>query len=191
MTTSHSFSWRESFLIWITGKQLFPKLPKYGEFVYYLGLLHGGIQVNSTYLGWNKQRSLLVFVPVECIVKKVLFTAAIQSARLKNFIMHVCTYQSQFPVFGTVSTVAKRASKPSSANYPKSEKALKLDRICACDSSPKGNERLLKCHGEDCKNGNFCHLHCLDYKRMPNKSQTKWMWSNCKVSQAAKVTIYS
>ena len=184
MTTSPSFSWRESFLIWITGKQLFPKLQnyKYGEFVYYLRLLHGGIQVNSTYLGWNKQRSLLVFVPVECAVKKVLFTAAIQSARLKNFIMNVCTYQSQFPVFNTVPTVAKRASKPSSANDPKSEKALNLDRICVCGSSPKGNERLLKCHGEDCKNGNFCHLHCLDYKRMPNKSQTTWMCSNCKVT---------
>ena len=67
-----------------------------------------------------------------CILKKVLFTAAIQSARLKNFIMHVCTYQSQFPVFGTVPTVAKRASKPSSANGPKSEEALKLDRNCVC-----------------------------------------------------------
>ena len=31
----------------------------------------------------------------------------------------------------------------------------------------------------------------LVYKRMPNNSQTTWMCSNCKVSQAAKVTTYN
>lgn len=31
----------------------------------------------------------------------------------------------------------------------------------------------------------------LVYKRMPNNCQTTWIYSNCKVSQAAKVTTYN
>ena len=66
--------------------------------------------------------------------------------------------------------------------------AMKLDAICVCHSTPKVNERFLKCRSESCQNGKFFHLNCLDYKRMPNNSQTPWMCSSCKVAQTAKAT---
>ena len=59
-----------------------------------------------------------------------------------------------------------------------------------CGSSPKANERLLKCHSEDCKNGNFFHLNCLDYKRMSNNSQTTWMCSKLTAKHLKKPNIY-
>ena len=65
---------------------------------------------------------------------------------------------------------------------------MKLDAICVCHSKPKVNERLLKCRSESCQKGKFFHLNCLDYKRMPNNSQTTWMCSSCKVAQTAKAT---
>ena len=58
-------------------------------------------------------------------------------------------------LLGFKSEKLKRVSNPSSTNCPKSEEALKLDRICVGGPSPKANERLLKCNSEDCKNGNF------------------------------------
>ena len=65
---------------------------------------------------------------------------------------------------------------------------MKLDAICVCHLKPKVNERLLKCHGDNCQNGKFFHLKCLDYKRMPNNSKTTWMCSCCKVAQTDKAT---
>lgn len=58
---------------------------------------------------------------------------------------------------------------------------MKLDSICVCDTKPSVNDELLKCHSLDCQNGKYFHLNCLDYKWMPNDSQTTWLCSSCKV----------
>ena len=199
--TSHNFSWRESFLIWINGKQLFPKLPKYGEFVYQMRLLHSGIQGKEhlpelqqakkssglCYCRVHSQESTLHCSNPKCLIKEFHHACLHISEPVPS--VWYCPNCRLLPEFK--SKKPKRAPKQSSPNCPKSEEALKLDSICVCGSSPKANERLLKCHSEDCKNGDVFHLHCLDYKRMPNNSQTTWMCSNCKVSQAAKVTNHS
>ena len=69
----------------------------------------------------------------------------------------------------------KKTSKSALSKNQDSIDATKLDAICVCHSKPKVNERLLKCRGENCQNGKFFHLNCLDYKRMPNNSKTTWM----------------
>lgn len=85
----------------------------------------------------------------------------------------------------------RKASRASSIKCTHNDQALKLDSICVCGLSLKVNERLLKCHSENCQSGKFFFIQCLDYKRMPYNSQTTWVCSNCKVSQAAKVTASS
>ena len=79
-----------------------------------------------------------------------------------------------------------KKTKSAVAKNKDSVDALKLDNICVCHSKPSANDRLLKCHSENCQNGKYFHLHCLGYKRMPNNSQSTWMCSSCKVSQATK-----
>lgn len=82
----------------------------------------------------------------------------------------------------------KKSLKASTAKSPISDEALKLDSICVCGSSPKVEEKLLKCHSDNCKNGKFFHLHCLDYKRMPSSTKTTWM---CKVQVTASAASTS
>ena len=66
--------------------------------------------------------------------------------------------------------------------------AIKLDSVCVCGTKPTIADKLLKCHNSECKNGQFFHLHCLDYKRMPNNCRTTWMCSSCKANKPCQPT---
>ncbi|KXJ23861.1 Chromatin modification-related protein YNG2 [Exaiptasia diaphana] len=63
------------------------------------------------------------------------------------------------------------------------DEAMKLSSVCICGKKPCRTDKLLKCNNNECENGQFFHLHCLDYKRMPSNSKTTWMCSNCKVKR--------
>ena len=63
---------------------------------------------------------------------------------------------------------------------------MSLDSICICKSRPNDSEKLLQCQNESCDNGKFFHLICLNYKKMPNNSQTTWVCPQCK--KKVKVT---
>lgn len=80
MTTSQSFSKKESFQIQITVKLLFLKLQNYNGFVYCQSLLRVGTQENSTYLSCNQHKNPLIFVTAEYIHNKVLPPAVTQIA---------------------------------------------------------------------------------------------------------------
>ena len=69
------------------------------------------------------------------------------------------------------------------------DEAMTLTSVCICGKKPSTTDKLLKCHNSECKNGQFFHLHCLDYKRMPNNSRTTWMCSNCKVSRTYQPAV--
>ena len=66
---------------------------------------------------------------------------------------------------------------------------MKFASVCICYKKPNMTDILLKCHNSNCKNGQFFHLHCLDYRRMPYNSQTTWMCSNCKVSRTYQPAV--
>lgn len=61
---------------------------------------------------------------------------------------------------------------------------LDLDVICTCKSKPSAGDKLLECHNVSCNNGNFFHLTCLKYKRMPNNSRTTWICPGCRRSRS-------
>ena len=71
-----------------------------------------------------------------------------------------------------------RKATKNSSSVPHS--AMSLDSICICKSRPHDSEKLLQCPNESCDNGNFFHLICLKYKKMPNNSQTTWVCPPCK-----------
>ena len=73
----------------------------------------------------------------------------------------------------------RRASKTENTSQQNSE-VMKLDSICVCGTKPSVSDKLLKCHSLDGQNGKYFHLNCLDYKRMPNNSQTTCLCSSCK-----------
>lgn len=89
------------------------------------------------------------------------------------------------------SKKCKKSTKSAVAKNQDSVDALKLHNICVCHSKPNANDRLLKCHSENCQSGKYFHLHCLDYKKMPNNSQSTRRCSSCKVLQATKATTRS
>ena len=66
---------------------------------------------------------------------------------------------------------------------------MKFASVCICYKKPNMTDILLKCHNSNCKNGQFFHLHCLDYRRMPYNSQTTWMCSNCKVCRTYQPAV--
>ena len=39
-------------------------------------------------------------------------------------------------------------------------------------AKPQNGGKLIECHSEPCNNGNFFHMSCLNYKRMPNNAKT-------------------
>ena len=57
---------------------------------------------------------------------------------------------------------------------------MSYDFICVCKSKPSESEKLLHCHNKSCENGRYFHLNCLNYKRMPNNSQTTWICPSCR-----------
>lgn len=73
------------------------------------------------------------------------------------------------------SHILKKKTDPDVPNL-----AMSLDCICMCKSKPIKSEKLLQCHNESCENGRFFHLNCLNYKRMPNNSQTTWVCPSCR-----------
>ena len=75
----------------------------------------------------------------------------------------------------------KEKKGPSAPNQ-----AMSFDFICMCKSKPNESEKLLQCHSESCENGRFFHRTCLNYKRMPNNSQTTWTCPSCR--KKGKVT---
>lgn len=90
----------------------------------------------------------------------------------KNWYCPNCRLQKKFQK-------PRRALKTQNTSQQNSE-VMKLDRICVCGTKPSVNDKLLKCHSLDGQNGKYFHLNCLDYKRMPNYSQTTWLCSSCK-----------
>lgn len=58
--------------------------------------------------------------------------------------------------------------------------ALKLKTICTCQKKAEANDKLLKCHNEQCSNGKYFHLSCMGYKRYPSNARTTWLCYVCK-----------
>ena len=58
--------------------------------------------------------------------------------------------------------------------------AMKYESICICKAKPSPTDKLVECHAENCKNGKYFHLKCLDLRRMPNNHKTTWKCSACK-----------
>ena len=86
-----------------------------------------------------------------------------------------------------------KKSRKAKSEEPKKKKgpsapnpAMSFDFICMCKSKPNESEKLLQCQSESCENGRFFHLQCLNYKRMPNNSQTTWTCPSCR--KKGKVT---
>ncbi|XP_066272266.1 uncharacterized protein [Branchiostoma lanceolatum] len=63
------------------------------------------------------------------------------------------------------------------------QKALKLQSICVCKKTPMVTDKLLECHNDSCGNGKFFHLHCINYKKMPNNASTTWLCLQCRKKQ--------
>ena len=83
----------------------------------------------------------------------------------------------------------KKLKKAPQKTLQNLDEALKYDSICICKAKPKVGEK--KCHSTNCQNGNFFHLQCLQYKRMPNNNKTTWVCSDCKVNLASPTTCSS
>ena len=80
----------------------------------------------------------------------------------------------------------KRSRKATKTSSSVPHPVMSLDSICICKSRPNDSEKLLQCQNESCDNGKFFHLICLNYKKMPNNSQTTWVCPQCK--KKVKVT---
>lgn len=86
-----------------------------------------------------------------------------------------CPHCSRLPQFKRRKNV-KLSGQSSATN----QAALLRDTICICKSKATLGEKLLECHGTDCKSGKFFHLNCLGFKRMPNNYKTIWQCAACK-----------
>ena len=72
----------------------------------------------------------------------------------------------------------KESKEKKDPNVP--NPAMSYDFSCVCKSKPSESEKLLHCHNESYENGRYFHLNCLNYKRMPNNSQTTWIGPSCR-----------
>ena len=81
----------------------------------------------------------------------------------------------------TQFTRAKSKKLPEMKDQFLSE-ATKLATICTCQKKAQTNDKLLKCHNEQCSNGKFFHLSCMSYKRYPSNARTTWLCYNCKIT---------
>lgn len=52
--------------------------------------------------------------------------------------------------------------------------------ICVCNGKAAMTDRLIECHNLDCSSGNFFHVKCLGFERMPNNSKTTWLCNTCR-----------
>ena len=52
--------------------------------------------------------------------------------------------------------------------------------ICVCNGKAAMTDRLIECHNVDCSSGNFFHVKCLGFERMPNNSKTTWLCNICR-----------
>ena len=86
-----------------------------------------------------------------------------------------CPHCSRLPQFKRRKNV-KLYGQSSATN----QAALLCDTICICKSKATLGEKLLECHGTDCKSSKFFHLKCLGFKRMPNNYKTIWQCAACK-----------
>ena len=91
--------------------------------------------------------------------------------------MWYCPHCRKLPQF----TRAKSKKLPGMKDQFLSE-ATKLATICTCQKKAQANDKLLKCHNEQCSNGKFFHLSCMSYKRYPSNARTTWLCYNCKIT---------
>ena len=61
-----------------------------------------------------------------------------------------------------------------------------VESICVCQQKASKDDRLLKCTIENCENGLFFHMACLNYKRMPNNYKTIWVCPKCKLDKKTR-----
>ena len=69
-----------------------------------------------------------------------------------------------------------KGKQPSAVN----QAAMMCSSICICNTKAAPTDRLLECHGVACEKGEFFHLSCLGFKRMPNNSKTTWQCEYCR-----------
>ena len=100
----------------------------------------------------------------------------------KTWYCPTCRTLPQFKRSRKAASQILNSKQNSGVSHP----AMSLDCICICHSKPVKSEKLLQCHNATCKNGGFFHLNCLNYKRMPNNSQTTWVCPACR--KKVKVT---
>ena len=85
------------------------------------------------------------------------------------------------PLCQTSGAAKKNASKAKPKNTAAVfERAGQLPSVCVCKKKAVQSERLLECHNNQCQNGQFFHLDCMHYKRMPNNA-ARWLCPVCKV----------
>ena len=68
----------------------------------------------------------------------------------------------------------------------RNELACLMESICVCKQKASKDDRLLKCTIENCENGLFFHMACLNYKRMPNNYKTIWVCPKCKLDKKTR-----
>ena len=65
--------------------------------------------------------------------------------------------------------------------------ALAMEHICLCRTQAVSGQKLLKCQGDECDDGRFFHLACLNYKCLPN-NRTSWLCPSCRKKKTPRPT---
>ena len=183
-----------------TGILLCPSSPNFGELVFCLKCLVNGTPGSNSCLMskvTNSQKqaalkfcycrkktdeqSVLCCNPKCPIVSFHWSCLKIESIPKTWYCPH-CRNLTEFKKSRKAKSEEPKKKKGPSAPNP----AMSFDFICMCKSKPNESEKLLKCHSESCENGRFFPLKCLNYKRMPNNSQTTWTCPSCR--KKGKVT---